>query len=616
VQDISELQNENRRKVASALVKLFVDQTQQAQKQGAFSLPPGQSAQEFGKSLGLQVEYAIYLNFWGHTEEPRSEYGEKLRMMLHNVKANTGLRDRLLSGSLSPNEFSKMSSNDMASKELQEKTAEMLKEAEKQHMLVKEEGPRIRRTHKGEEIVGDESQHLAGAETIFPNAPRPRDSIDASIPRQTSPDAMSPSSPNRVELPQDIIMSGMGASPTSGRPLVIDPKPVPKISGSERKPSSTFNIQTVWSSVDSPSTDKPPTRTPISAVAPDRIPSLGVQTDAEIDKLLKDEDQEDEEPYSPTDMEAEPGTIWRGKVAMASVAEFRGIAKWVAGANLSHTYPWSQLAPPVFQIEGRIGVEKATQYLCGLQWSKSTDVSIIAITANDFPDDQAQFNKLFTYFTDRDRYGVISKNPVSAVRDMYVSPLEAGSAKKPEFIELLKDNIVEDNRPKRSLLITYVIKVSGDNNTPSAQATPRTFDGAGGSIASPISTQAPSHYRTASMGHIATTMSPIAPYTGAAFSTPPQQQGQFMPPQQQQAPYSPAYNTSNSGANTMLTGIDAARQVLGEMASAPVVAELLIKAPATGVTEFGIIKEVFDSVPASRSDFKILMDSLTAKSRQ
>ena len=616
VENISDLQSEARQRVASALVKLFVEQTQQAQKQGAFTVPPGQSLEAFGLRLGLAVEYAIYLNFWGHTDEPKPEYKEKLRMMLHNVKANSSLRDRLLSGSLSPNEFSKMSSDDMASKELQEKTAEMIKESEKQHMLVQEDGPRIRRTHKGEELVGDEAQHIAGTDMIYPNAPpRRRESmIEPSASNHASPVPMSPSSTNAVELPQDVLTTATVMSPTTSRPLTVDTKAAPRTSlGFERKPSSAFNIQNVWSSVDSPDTDKQRARQ-VSHQAPqstsEQATGSQVQADPDIEHLLKDEDPDDEEPYSPTDYEMEPGTVWRGNLSMASVAEFRGNGKHVAGANLSSVYPWSQLIPHSLHIEGRIDVEKATQYLCGLQWSKTTDVSVVAITPSETPDDQAQFDKLFTYFTERNRYGVIGKSPVSAVRDVYLVPLESGMSKKPEFIELLEQCTLEEPRQSRMLLITYVIKTKTEN-TSSAQATPRQVDG--NIVASPISVQAPGQYRTSSMSHLGSNMSPIGPYGGTSFGSPVQQQQPFMTPQQQ--PYSPVYHNSN-GSSTSPTGLDAARQVLGDMANAPAVGELLSKAPGSGLVEFEIIKEVFESVPASRNDFNMLMGLLTARSQQ
>ena len=609
VENISDLHSDVRRKAATALVKLFVDQTKEAQKQGTFKVPPGQSLDTFGLKLGLAVEYALYLNFWGHLGEPSPQYKDKLRMMLHNVKANSALRDRLLAGSLSPNEFSRMSSLDMASKELQEKTAEMIKEAEKQHVLIQDDGPRIRRTHKGEEIVGGDDTQSLVSDTTFPTMPtRRRDSeIDPIMPRHVSPGQMSPHSPNAVELPQDI-----AGSPTTAKPPTIDTTttrpPVP-----HKKSSSTFNIQNVWSSVDTPDIPKQPVRTlsqqQSSGIMPLPTPAQKVQADADIDHLLKDEEPDEEEPYSPTDYEADPTIIWRGNMVMPGIADFGGSAKHVAGANLSAAYPWSQVIPSTLRIEGRIDIEKASSYLCGLRWSKSTDVSVVAITPNNTIDDQLQFSRLFNYFSDRARYGVVAKSPVPAVRDIYVVPIDSGTGKKPEFIELLEYCTIEEPRQNRSLLITYVIKSQTDT-TPSAQATPRHMDS--NPMASPISAQT-GHRHSLPMS--TSQMSPISSYNGAG--------PQYGSPAQQQQPFAVPFTQANPNANPLpsytnheLVGIDAARQVLGEMAEAPSVMELLRNYPNTDTFHFSVVKDIFTSIPASRSNFGMLVELLTARTQQ
>lgn len=206
VESIADLHNDARKKIAGALVKLFVDQTKQAQKEGAFSLPPNQSVEDFGNKLGLAVEYAIFLNFWGPSAEQSSHYPEKFRTINHNVKQNPALRNRLLTGDLSPNDFSKMSSHDMASKELQEKTAEMKRAADQQAILVEQQGPRIRRTHKGEEFVeAPEAQGPTAPDSVF-SAPvrRPRSDLETDIQRQTSPEAATPRSPQLLKRLQTL----------------------------------------------------------------------------------------------------------------------------------------------------------------------------------------------------------------------------------------------------------------------------------------------------------------------------------------------------------------------------------------------------------------------------
>ena len=610
VGSIDELQGEDRKNAANALKKMFVDQTKQAEKQGSFKLPQGQSVDAFGLRLGLQVEYAIYFNYFGSlpTGKPSEPYKDKFRAILHNVKANPSLRDRLLNGSLSPDELSKMSRDDMASKELQEKKAEMMKEAEKQHFLIQEEGPRMRRTHKGEELVEDESHIADGTESAFAAPVRKRMSeIDIAAPKQESPEVATPHSPAAVELPESF---GAG-SPANTQPLTIDTSGPPS-AGPERKSSSNFNIQDVFSGVKAQTPTSRPSEPAVPAVSQPQ--AQGVQADAEIDQLLKDEEPEDEEPYSPTDYAAEPGShVWHGTMSMTGIASFDGKAKHVAGANLSSTLPWPQLIPSSLIIEGRIDVDRATEYLCGLRWSQTTDVVVVSITPNEDSESQAQFEKLFKYFTERKRYGVVAKSPVPAVRDIYVAPLEAGMSKKPDFVELLEYCSIEDPTPERMLLLTFVVK---SNNSPSAQQTPRHLDAA--LIASPIGANA-SHGPNALGQHPGFQNSPtpampfpppshLPPYAGS----PTQAQHTYMPPhnQQHQSPYSPQQQHNGP------IGMDAARQALGDLINSPVVAELLEEAPGTGVPEFAVVKQLMENVPAARDNLSMLKGLLEMRHKE
>ncbi len=609
VTKVEDLQSEDRRRVATALCKLFASEAKKAQKEGSVDLT-GQNTEDLGRMLGLAVEFAVYLNFWGPAHKASDQYGGKFRAILHNVKHNSSLRDRLLSGALEPNDLSKMSHDDMASKELQEKKAEMVKEAEKQHMLIQEEGPRIRRTHKGEELVEGEAHLTDGADTTFspPIRKRPSD-IDTTMKEAGSPEPPSAMSPDAVELPE-----GIGAmSPTNNQPPSLDTAPTPVSAGGDRRSASTFNIQDVFSSVKGPDPETQRARQP-SRQSESAAPPVKQQPDAEIDQLLKDEEPEDEEPYSPVEFTAEPGSaIWHGKMAMSGIASFSGKAKYVAGADLSASLPWPQLIPSSLTIEGRIDVERASEYLCGLRWSHTTDVVVVSVTPNENPDDLAQFNKLFRYFTERKRYGVVGKSPVPSVRDTYVVPLEAGISEKPDYINLLEHCTIEDPSPERMLLLTFVVKT---NNSPSAQQTPRGPDAA--SIASPIGTSA---NQAASLGaHAAfqnspTPSMPLPPsqqYHQFAGSQPQGQQPYMAPyaQQQHQSPYPlPPQQQMQNGP----TGIEAARQALGDLASVPVVNELLAEAPMTRIPEFMVVKELLERHPETQTDLAMLKQLLTMK---
>jgi len=609
VENIADLQSDDRKKVATALVKMFVDQTKQAEKQHAFNLPPGQKADAFGLRLGLAVEYAMYLNFWGHFGKPSDQYSDKFRAISHNVKANAELRDRLLNGSLSPNDLSKMSRDDMASKELQEKKAEMIKEAEKQHTLIQEEGPRMRRTHKGEELIEHDTYMGDVADSAFtaPVIRKRASQIDTSV-KQGSPEAPTPQSPAAVELPETFDPG----SPTTDRPLKVDTSaPRQSSAALDRKSSNNnFNIQEVWQGVKGPDpAARQMSRPSESVVTPiQQTPGSGVQADAEIDQLLKDEEAEDDEPYSPVDFTAEPGSaIWHGKLAMAGIANFSGSAKYVAGADLSAHLPWHTLIPSSLTIEGRIDIDRAGEYLCSLRFSNTTDVVVVSVTPIDDTDNIAQFDKLFRYFTERKRYGVIGKSTVTAVKDTYVVPLEAGISKKPDFIELLEYCTIEDPTPERMLLLTFVVKA---NNSPSTAQTPRHLDAA--SVASPIGANYGPHPVT-QLGGFQSSPSPAMPFPPPNQHLPPYANS---PTQGQHAYMPPHPNQQHHIANVGATGMDAARQVLGDFANAPVISELLAESPNTTAQEFGYIAEFFKNVPASQQDYTLLKGMLSYRQQQ
>ena len=607
VKKISELQSEDRRKAATAMVKMLTEETKKAEKAGSFNLPMGQTLEDFVLDLGLLVEYAIYLGYWGNANKPSEQYSSKFRGILFNVKANPGLRDRLLDGSLSAADLAKMSSDDMASKDLQEKKAEMLKEAEKQHTLIQDEGPRIRRTHKGEELVDDQSHVADGPQTAFAAPIRKRPSeIDTTM-KDASPEPMSAISSAPVELPPNLASASPVDRPSAP---VKDASPPQQSPGPQRTPSGTkFNIQNVLSQIKGPDTEaQRPKPTPRPSETP--APPVPQQADAEIDQLLKDEEPDDEEPYSPKEFtgDAIPGMVWQGSLGMPGVATFRGKAKHCAGADLSSSIAWSDLVPKNLGIQGRIDVDRASNYLCGLKWSTTTDLVVISVTPDGTDDDVAQFNKLFKYFTERNRYGVISKDPGlnSAVRDIYLIPLEEGTSKKPEFIELLDMCTLSDPTSERMLLLSFVVKLG---NSPSAQQTPKVPDAA--SMASPIGNAG------------GTVPTPLGNYPGFPNAAPPPNM-QYSGPAYQQYPGAP-HSTQNSYPSPQnqpqpsqysatppqpptAIGMDAARYVLGDLANAEAVKALLAEVPATGVPEFNVIKGLLDQNAALANDYGALKD--------
>ncbi|KAH2498490.1 hypothetical protein KXW70_002168 [Aspergillus fumigatus] len=591
---LDEISNPARRSAASALVKLFVDQISDAQKQGSFKLPEGRSAKEIAQQLGFSIEKAMYQNICGGSGEPTEPYKLQLRTILFNVKKNPSLRDRLLVGSLLPDALSKMSSQDMASEELLQKDAEIRREAERQHIIVEEQGPRIRRTHKGEEFIEDENQTVA-SEPVFSVVPTRRSLADV----DASPSNQSPASPQAHQQPDD-------SAPRAAKPLPIDTK---------AKDTKARNGPTVHSPG---AADHDQVFPEVSTHIHEMLPTGKAQADAEIDKLLKDVEPESP-PYSPKDFNDE-AIIWRGKVVMNPVAEFSSLAKHVGGAELSDKIPWSQLAPSTLVVDGRIDIQLASNYLCGLRFSSSTDVSVISISRPESPKDQKGFDKLFNYFQDRKRYGVVGKHPLPAVKDTYVIPIEAGSTKKPEFIELLENNTLEDPTPERVLLVVFAVK-TGESNPPSVQLSSHHPSQEPASFASPVTVAAtPQQQQFLTPGpRQMSQMSPtppsaisgIIPTLNSFASQPPQS----LQPQQPQLPTQPAsqsqgYQPPQPHSQMAVTGMAAAVKVLGAQANAPAIQQLLQQAPNADVSQLGVVHGIISRQPEAASNYEMLMQAL------
>ncbi|KAL1970063.1 hypothetical protein VTN77DRAFT_6468 [Rasamsonia byssochlamydoides] len=604
-----EIENAARRSCANALVKLFVDQIHEAQKQGTYKLPEGKAVEDVARPLGLSIEHAMYLNICGGSGEPNEPYKSQLRTILFNVKKNSSLRDRLLVGSLAPNTLSTMSTQDMASEELQQKDAEIKREAEKQHIIVQEQGPRIRRTHKGEELVEDDNQAVA-SESIFSSTAARRAVLEA--------DGHTPSSAGAARSISPKVHAEATATGFNGH------------AGRALSPDGTAHDQLF-------------PEAPVHLHQP--LPTGKVQADEEIDKLLKDEEAESP-PYSPKEYQ-NGGVIWRGRVSMHPVAEFTSSARHVGGADLSGRIPWSQLVPPTLLVDGRIDIQLASNYLCGLRFSTSTDVTVLSMSAPDSLAERAQFDKLFNYFVDRKRWGVVGKHPLPAVKDTYIIPIEAGASKKPEFVELLENNSIEDPTPDRILLAVFVVKTSDySSNTPPEQPTP-SHPGQNShqmNVASPLtSTPLPQHpqYATPAIRSVSqvssapsSTMAGSPPhpaysnaqpqqlqqpsYPAATAATPyPQYQSQQPPPapQQMQQPHQQPYPQRQQQqqqppppqAQAPLLGAAAAAQVLGPQAKAPAIEQLLQMAPNADVTQLNVVRDILARNPAAANDYELLM---------
>jgi hypothetical protein len=442
-EDISGLPKD-RQKAAQALQKELKPLIEKATKDATFRIPDGETATSLAFTHALQIEQAL-VNAHGTP----SGYGPQFRSILFNVKKNNELLHHILSGSIAPAELAEMSTDDMASEELQRQRAVIKEQADKHAILAHEEsGPRIRKTHKGEELIGEDNRQTDESYSVAPV--RRRTTIDDTAQNSSPPPEVG--SPHQVELPDpdDLNKPALSVNTTT----------------SNARRQSSFDMTQVWKSARSPDQ-------PSGAFQPSRR-STGAEydtsmvQDADVDRLLKDEDMEDAPPSSSIDA----GSVaWRGTIDMAGVAGFNGAARWVAGGDIGVKIPYKDLLPSAMEISGRINIDRADEYVSNMRWSASNDVCALALTPAHTENDYQGFQAIFNYFHTKERWGVIAPEMHDAIRDVYIVTLEAGSSEYPQFLHMLADKRIEEPRTTDMLLLTIVAKTKSP--PPSNAGTPQ-----------------------------------------------------------------------------------------------------------------------------------------------
>lgn len=582
-----------RKNSAEGLRKSLDAALDMAVKSRLFTIPQGSTKKTLAERHAIEIERAL------HDTHPNAAAAKsQLRTLMFNLKKNVELAARVLNRTLTAPALAGMSSDEMATEELQRETAEMKAKADKQATLIAEDGPRMRRTHKGEEIVEDDNVATTTEEVpsnLRRQSVRDTATTEAGSPTEHEHDHVHDHADSQVELPANI---GSG-------PLRID---------TEAKHSprqGDFDINKVFSSVKSPSATHQ--RRPSGPA-----PSAGPGYDPDVDRMLQDGN--DSPPYSPTE-NLDPDVVWQGHLMMTNLADITTVAKYAGGADLSKVkgISWKDLIPPLLTVAGRIPEEKAVPYLCGLRYNNQIDLVVTSLSPANNSDASArsQFLAVVNYFDSKKRYGVIGERKLGNVRDTYLVPVPAGNGPLPEILENIEDHLIPRNRPDPTLLMVFVVR---DENIPlQTQATP---------TPSSAQTATPAPDRKQSLA--APTWSPATPQ-GAFHNTgypaphqshtpipPPVIPGQPTPsvPQRQTfaanpAPAAPQSEDTTALRQAQLEGERMAREVLGELFASSTITFLLPHASRMKEGEWKAVKRCMERDPRSREDLPLLSKLLT-----
>ena len=554
-----------------------------------YRIPDGETAKSISTRLTLQISHAAF-NQYGEPTGADSPYFAKLRTIMFNVRKNTVLVDQLLSGSLQAPEFVGMEAEEMASEDKQREYAAMREAAEKQMILTEEAGPRMRKTHKGEELVGEDNYD--NHDFKQPNL-RERESVDETA-------MQSPIGNRPPESPADAARDPLSVDTTGAQ------------TDSARRPSTNFDINSVFDKVRSPQHDQQTfiQRRQNSMQMHDK-PQAAVD-DADVDRLLKDEDNDVEmSGYS-----SDPTVCWQGSISMQSMESFDAVGRFVAGGDFGQVVPWEKLLTNSLSVQGRIESARGDDYIRGIGHTESHEVAILAVSPVS-TEGRVIMDHLYNYFHSRGRWGVVPVDNLGndIMRDLYIIPIEAGGSNLPPFIDMLEYCTIETPRKEHMLLLALIAKLPEVKpQLPATQHFERypTQEIAAGQVAQPITTtHAPTN---------GPSPSPVTNPHGPQFSP----VGAGFPAGQYGNPFAPP--PANNGQPQPIIPANApphhqiprALEILGPYIDAPVIITILGSSlsqnQAVSELQMTNLRHIVENIPEARSDLSVLTDHLRQKS--
>tara|TARA_R110002003_G_scaffold131_4_gene12324 strand:+ start:7052 stop:9412 length:2361 start_codon:yes stop_codon:yes gene_type:complete len=556
-----------------------------------YRIPDGETAKSLASRLALNVNIAA-ASHYGDPEGGDSAFSQRLRAVMFNVKKNAILVDRMLSGSLKPQELATMPTEEMASEDKQREFAAMREAAEKQMILTEETGPRLRKTHKGEEIVGEDN---LDSHEFRQSHQREKESVTEDVSMQ------SPVGHRPPESPAD----------ASHGPLSLDTSATP--TDSARRPSTNFDIHSVFDKVKSPQHDQ---QTFLlrrqSSMQMHEKPQVAVD-DADVDRLLKDEDND----VDMTGYSSDPTVCWQGSINMQSMQPFDAVARFVAGGDFGQVVPWEKLISNIVAVQGRIESAKGDDYIRGIGHSESFDVAVLALSpvTNEGREVMDQF---YTYFHSRGRWGVVPvENTGNGImRDLYIIPIEAGGSNLPSFIDMLEYCTIETPRKEHMVLLALVAKLPEVKpelpHSEHFERYPAQETGAGQLAQPGPPTNGPPNGPSPSPVN-----NPHGPQYSPMAAAFPHPQGQYGNPYSQTPPINGPLQPLPPANIPPHHQIPKALEILGPYIDAPVIMSILVdnlsKNQVVSELQMANLRHIVEENPEARTNFTVLTEHLRKK---
>ncbi|CAG8465307.1 4119_t:CDS:2 [Acaulospora colombiana] len=440
-------------------------------------LPDSQEGPEqLAHRLAKRIEESIYDNFASKTERDGlgQSYKSKFRNLLTSLghPKNEDLLMQVVKGDIPPVRLVMMSAEDLANPEQKSLMVKVRRESMQQSVLKAEDinGPRIKKTHKGEfiivEVGRDSPKHdapdtnstVTSTHPTFntPNV-RPKINVEDLIPkRRTSATDGTNSANSENSSKDDLFYRSVDETSTSTNSFSqITPQ----------NDDSWNNTKGGGNDVVMNNAEVTGSPVAMSVGSSVNSPPLSPQAKSIISPTMSPSNTPTEEPPSNPVIKLPP--IWKGRLLYDGVARFSGHATLVAAKKRDRERNWEEFLAASIRCNGHVSrVEQADTYLIDCWCSPSKDVAFIKFEANeDEANDKEQFDLIFNYlrYSPKDRvvrYGRVA-NAYSTVREMYLIPLEPED-KVPDVITFLDHDeifMTKNNEKRESKLLLGAIVI-------------------------------------------------------------------------------------------------------------------------------------------------------------
>jgi hypothetical protein len=432
---IEDLNDKVRRSVAEALHRILAKSLVPEAKVGQ------DDVEGYSEKIALEIEQALYDELAakdGTAKKPKdvgSKYRDKFRSISFNLRdaKNANLRNRVATGELSGEELVRMSNEDMSNPELQKLAQSVRKESIRESVLkVEEQGPRIRKTHKGEEFIDMDEEHGNNGD------------------EQYTPIAHTPPS-----------TSNDGAATTN-----------------EQTTTTTTTTNTTTTTTNNNNNDA--TRMYNMTVLhyddhdDDEVRELHLEDDDELDKIVNDKKDEVGEEEKKDDASSLK-EFWTGEVSFTGITRFTGLGYHVHcnDPNFNGTSSWGQafdMSQPLI-IDGRLDKTRADPYL---QTVSSSKIMAYMLISPGQESETKEYETMFEYFHSRGKYGVIVKHQgYTNVKDAYLVPIGPQDT-LPTYMSEEAQQLLRryQSRGKNIVLGLFVINPTTNIHPPSAPPPP------------------------------------------------------------------------------------------------------------------------------------------------